>query len=139
MHVNARLFHKMVTCKSRVASQEVEVALYGRLCLYVECVLADFVRVLARSRNFDTSTPVEVEVAKLICQVLQDCTVKVRCVVANEEMGGQNATLSGSLTDQEEVIKISSFVTNKVAINNRTTWWVFDWKIRRFNLCISNT
>ena len=96
-------------------------------------------RVLARSRNFDTSTPVEVEVAKLVCQVLQDCTVKVRCIVANEEMGRQNATLSGGLTDQEEVIKISSLVANKVAINNRTTGWVFDWKIGGFNLCISNT
>ena len=96
-------------------------------------------RVLARSRNFDTSTPVEVEVAKLVCQVLQHCAVKVRRVVANEEMGRQNATLSGGLTDQEEVIKISSLVANKVAINNRTTGWVFDWKIGGFNLCISNT
>ena len=99
----------------------------------------NLVGVLAWGRDLDAATPVEVEVAKLICQVLQDCTVKVRCVVANEEMGGQNATLSGSLTDQEEVIEISSLVTNKVAINNRTTWWIFDWKIRRFNLCISNT
>ena len=95
--------------------------------------------VLAGSRDFDTSTPVEVEVAKLVCQVLQDCTVKVRCVVANEEMGRQNASLSGGLTDQEEVIEISSLVANQIAINNRTTWRVFDWKIRGFNLCISNT
>ena len=54
-------------------------------------------------------------------------------------MSRQNATLSGSLTDQEEVIKISSLVANKVAINNRTARWIFDWKIRGFNLRISNT
>ena len=37
----------------------------------------DLVSILARSRDFDTSTPVEIEVTKLVCQILQDSTVDV--------------------------------------------------------------
>lgn len=108
-------------------SQEVEVALLRWFCLNVECILADLVCVLARSRDFDTSTPVEVEVTKLVCQILQDSTVDVRSIIADEEMSRQNATLSGGLTDKEEVIEISFLVANEVAVDYCATGWILDW------------
>ena len=116
----------MVTCINQSCSQEVEVALHGGLCLYVECVLADFVRVLARSRNFDTSTPVEVEVAELIGELLEDGAVDIRGIVAHEEVGGQDAALGGSLTDQEEIVERARFVADQVAIDNSTARRVLD-------------
>ena len=83
-------------------------------------------RVLARSRDFDTSTPIEVEVTKLVCQILQDCTVEVRSVIADEEVSRQNAALSGCLTDEEEIIEISFLIANNVAVDDCATGWILD-------------
>ena len=107
-------------------SQEVEVALLSWFCLNVEGILANLVRVLARSRDFDTSTPVEVEVTKLVCQILQDCTVEVRSVIADEEVSRQNAALSGCLTDEEEIIEISFLIANNITVDNCAAWWILD-------------
>lgn len=119
-------------------SQEVKVALQRRLCLYVKCILADLVGILARSRYFDASTPVEVEVAKLVCQILQHSTVQVGRVIAHEEVSRQNAPLSCRLTDQEEVVKASLLIANDIAVDYGATRWVLDWKIRRLDLGIGD-
>ena len=76
--------------------------------------------------NLDTSTPVEVEVAELIGEILKNCTIHLGSVVANEEMCRKDASLGGCLTDQEEVVKCTSFVAYQVAVDNGTTRWVLD-------------
>ncbi len=57
--------------------------------------LCNLVRVLARSRHFDWTCPVEIEVTQSISQVLKFKLCQVRVILGNVEVSGQDATLRG--------------------------------------------
>ena len=62
--------HPLSTIVMSSSSQEVEVAVLRRFGIDVQSILAYLVGVLARRWNLDAATPVEVEVAELVGQIL---------------------------------------------------------------------
>ena len=94
------------------ASSEVVVALAESFreddlaCLLAEVLeeLGYLVRVHAGSRHLDRSRPVEVVVTQIKCQLLNDGLRNRAVIVGDIEMSGKNATLSGSLRHQVEVV-----------------------------------
>ena len=58
--------------------------------------VCDLVGVLAGCRNFDGASPVEVEVAERVCQLLQLVLSKRRLVQWHVEVSRQNAALVGT-------------------------------------------
>ena len=58
-------------------SQEVKIVVLSGFRIDVESILAHLVGVLAWCWNLDGAAPVEVEVAELVCQILQNASVNV--------------------------------------------------------------
>lgn len=66
--------------------------------------LCDLVGVHARGWDLDGSGPVEVVVAQVIGQPLDDCLLKGRVIVGNIEVSGKDTTLSCCLGDKVEIV-----------------------------------
>lgn len=83
--------------------------------------LCNLVGILARSRNLDRASPVEVEVAECKRQRLNFQLAQIGVVLGNVEVGGQYATLGGVGRCQEEVehtFTLDSIVLNQLLVNN---------------------
>ena len=75
-------------------------------CLLPEILkeLGDLVSVHARGRNLDRSRPVEVVVAQVKSELLNDCLGKLTVIEGDIEVSGKDTALSCGLRNQVEVI-----------------------------------
>ncbi len=69
-------------------SQEVQVFSLLRHRLDVQGVFRNFVRILARSRHLYCTTPVKVEIAKIIGEFLECIFINISIIICDKEMDG---------------------------------------------------
>ena len=43
-----------------------------------------------------------------------------------QEVSGEDASLSGCLTDEEEIIEISFLIANNITVDDCAAWWILD-------------
>lgn len=82
--------------------------------------LSDLVCVLTRSRYFDRTSPVEVEMAQSVGQVLQLLLCELRVILWHEEVCWQHTALSRGSGRQKEVklLRLRAVFLNKTFVNN---------------------
>ena len=83
--------------------------------------------ILTGSWHLNRSTPIIVEVAKIVSEFLQHVLTQVRIIVRDKEMGGQNASLGCLLADQEKVILVFICpIVNHLRVHYCSSWRVLN-------------
>ena len=89
--------------------------------------LGDLVSVHAGGRHLDRARPVEVVVAQVKSELLNDCFGKLTIVEGDIEVSGEDTALSSGLRDQVEVVlSLAVLVLHDLGVDQATRGWVHD-------------
>lgn len=106
----------------------------GSIFADVHVELSDLVGVHARSWHFDGTSPVEIVVAEIKGELLNDVLLHGRVIVGDVEVSWQHASLGSVLRNKIEVVfHIRILVLNYLVVDAASGWWILEVSVLIFH------